>query len=277
MDFEDVLRGVGPLILAALAAWVTDHITARRNLQPPGFATTWRRVTAAGVVAGVFFVGVFSPLGRLGLPLETDYSAVHPAQLFGLHALLVLTIAAWYLLGFAGAGDGESGRRWMSQFGFRSARPGWEIGLGVLAGLAAWALVITALVGVAGLVYLAGWEKSLPQTPPAAIPWIASQPLLLKVCLALSAGVVEETFFRGFLQPRVGILLSTLFFAMAHLSYDQPFMLVGVTMLSLLFALIVRWRQSLWAAMAAHAVFDGVQLLVVIPFALKFMPGAGSP
>jgi membrane protease YdiL (CAAX protease family) len=91
--------------------------------------------------------------------------------------------------------------------------------------------------------------------------------------LALSAGLVEELFFRGFLQPRVGIALSTVFFSMAHLSYDQPFMLVGVTFLSLLFAMIVRFRQNLWAAVAAHAVFDGVQLLVVIPFALKFLPG----
>jgi membrane protease YdiL (CAAX protease family) len=64
---------------------------------------------------------------------------------------------------------------------------------------------------------------------------------------------------------------------MAHLSYDQPFMLVGVSLLSLLFAFIVRWRQSVWAAVAAHTVFDAVQLLVVIPFALKFMPQAGGP
>jgi membrane protease YdiL (CAAX protease family) len=149
--------------------------------------------------------------------------------------------------------------------------------LGVLAGLAAWALVLTVLIAIAGLVYLAGAEKSLPQTPPAAIPWIAGQPFLLKVFLALSAGAVEESFFRGFLQPRIGIALSTLFFAMAHLSYDQPFMLVGVTLLSLLFAFIVRWRQSLWAAIAAHAVFDAVQLLVVIPFALKFLPGVEVP
>ena len=276
MDFEDVLRGAGPLILAALAAWVVDHITARRGLRPPGFATPWRRIAAGTVLGLVLYVGVFSPLGRLGLAPETDYASLHPIQLFGLHLLLVASMVVWYLLGFAGGGP-ERRWRWISQFGFRTARPGWETGLGVLAGLAAWAFVLTVLIGVAGLIYLAGAEKSLPQTPPAAIPWIAGQPLLLKVLLAVSAGVVEETFFRGFLQPRVGIALSTLFFAMAHLSYDQPFMLVGVTLLSLLFAFLVRWRQSLWAAMAAHAVFDGVQLLVVIPFALKFLPGNGVP
>lgn len=276
MDFEDLLRGAGPLVLAALAAWVVDHITARRGLRPPGFAAPWRRIAASTIVGLVLYVGVFSPLGRLGQAPETNFSAIHPIQLFGLHALLVASMVSWYLLGFAGSG-GDWRRRWVSQFGFRTNRPGWEAGLGVLAGLAAWALVLTVLIAIAGLVYLAGAEKSLPQTPPAAIPWIAGQPFLLKVFLALSAGVVEESFFRGFLQPRVGIALSTLFFAMAHLSYDQPFMLVGVTLLSLLFAFVVRWRQSLWAAMAAHAVFDAVQLLVVIPFALKFMPGVGVP
>jgi membrane protease YdiL (CAAX protease family) len=275
MDVEDVLRAVGPVILAALAAWVVDHMTARRGLQPPGFAASWRRLAACGVLGLIFYVAVFLPLGRIGLGMSTDFAALHPIELFGLHLLLVLVLVVWYLLGFAGTPD--AARRWISQFGYRTARPGWELGLGVLAGLAAWAVVISALLGIAGLLYLVGAEKSLPQTPPAAIPWMASQPLWLKIGLVLSAGLVEESFFRGFLQPRAGIALSTVFFAMAHLSYDQPFMLVGVSLLSLLFAFIVRWRQSVWAAVAAHTVFDAVQLLVVIPFALKFMPQAGGP
>jgi membrane protease YdiL (CAAX protease family) len=88
--------------------------------------------------------------------------------------------------------------------------------------------------------------------------------------------VVEESFFRGFLQPRIGIALSTAFFALAHLSYGQPFMLVGITLLSLIYAFLVRWRQNVWPAMAAHALFDGVQLLVVVPLAMRFLQGAGG-
>jgi membrane protease YdiL (CAAX protease family) len=92
--------------------------------------------------------------------------------------------------------------------------------------------------------------------------------------------VVEEWFFRGFLQPRAGILLSTSLFVLAHFAYGQPFMLVGITILSLIYALLVRWRQNIWPAMAAHALFDGVQLLVVIPGFLKLMqakaPGAAA-
>jgi len=119
-----------------------------------------------------------------------------------------------------------------------------------------------------------GGEELLPQAPPAMIPWIAGQPVALRLGIALSAGVVEEVFFRGLLQPRVGIALSTALFALAHAAYGQPFLLVGVTLLSLLYAALVRWRQSVWAAIAAHTLFDAVQLLVVIPSVLEMWGAA---
>jgi membrane protease YdiL (CAAX protease family) len=133
---------------------------------------------------------------------------------------------------------------------------------------AAWAVAM----GVAAL----GGDGLLPKRPPEAVVWLAGQSLLLRAGLALSAGVVEEIFFRGLLQPRIGLLASTGLFALAHLSYGQPFMLVGVTLLSLLYGLLVRWRQSVWAAIAAHTLFDLVQLLVVIPSVLEDFGGFWS-
>ena len=62
---------------------------------------------------------------------------------------------------------------------------------------------------------------------------------------------------------------------LAHLSYGQPFMLIGIALLSLIYAFLVKWRQNLWPAIAAHALFDGVQLLVVVPLALRTL-GAGK-
>jgi membrane protease YdiL (CAAX protease family) len=100
--------------------------------------------------------------------------------------------------------------------------------------------------------------------------------VLLRLGIALSAGIVEETFFRGFLQPRIGIVLSTLLFALAHLSYDQPIMLVGVGLLSILYGLLVRWRRNLWPAIVAHFLFDAIQLLIVIPAVLRLLP-QGAP
>jgi membrane protease YdiL (CAAX protease family) len=126
---------------------------------------------------------------------------------------------------------------------------------------------------VALAISAAGGEQALPHQAPPIMSWLVALPIGVRVLVAISAGVVEESFFRGFLQPRIGITLSTACFVLAHLTYDQPFLLVGVTLLSVFFALLVRWRQTIWPAVVAHAMFDGIQLLVVIPMALKFLPG----
>ena len=98
----------------------------------------------------------------------------------------------------------------------------------------------------------------------------------MRVALSLAAGFFEELFFRGLLQPRGGIALSTALFVLAHSSYEQPFMLVGLTFLSLVLAYLVRWRQTIWPAIVAHAAFDLFQLLVIIPTVLDLVP-AGKP
>jgi len=151
-----------------------------------------------------------------------------------------------------------------------------EVLIGLLLGICAWGVVLLALLAAALAIYAIGGEKALPK-PSAIVPWIASLPVLVRLTVSLSAGFVEEIFFRGFLQPRIGIVLSSGFFVLAHLSYGQPFMLLGITLLSLIYAFLVRWRQTIWPAIAAHALFDGVQLLVIIPMAMRMMgtsPGA---
>jgi membrane protease YdiL (CAAX protease family) len=160
------------------------------------------------------------------------------------------------------------GHQLASQFGFVAASVPREIGLGLLAGLLAWVAVLATLLAVAFAVWAIEGEGALPK-PSAIVPWIAALPLLIRLLVSLSAGVVEETFFRGFLQPRIGIVASTAFFVVAHVSYGQPLMLVGITLLSLIFAFLVRWRQTIWPSIAAHSLFDGIQLLVIIPIALR--------
>ncbi|HSS49668.1 MAG TPA: CPBP family intramembrane glutamic endopeptidase [Thermoanaerobaculia bacterium] len=168
------------------------------------------------------------------------------------------------------------GRQLLAQLGFLAPDVPREIGIGLTLGLGAWLAVLAALIAIAGVLIAVGAKDLVPQQPPALVPLIAALPFGIRLAVSLSAGIVEETFFRGFLQPRIGIVLSTAFFALAHLSYQQPFMLVGITLLSLIYAFLVRWRQSIWAAIAAHALFDGVQLLVVVPMVLKLIHGTGA-
>jgi membrane protease YdiL (CAAX protease family) len=176
----------------------------------------------------------------------------------------------------AGARRTSFGRQLVVQLGLAAPDVRREVLLGLLLGLGAWGAVLLALFAVAIAVWLVGGENALPK-PSAIVPWIAALPIAVRLLVSLSAGFVEEIFFRGFLQPRVGIALSTAGFVLAHVSYGQPIMLVGITLLSLIYAFLVRWRQTIWPAIAAHALFDGIQLLVIIPTALRLLPKSAVP
>jgi membrane protease YdiL (CAAX protease family) len=270
--------GLGLLLGLGLALLV-DWLCARKGLLPPGFrdrpGALGRRALAILVLTLLFGISVGAPLASFGAEAgEPDLSRMSSPQLFLLHCLMLIALGAWFLLGFAG--EGGLGRRFAEQLGLAAPSVPREIGIGVVTGLVAWLVVLGVVIAFAFLIMAMGGEDSLPKRPPALIPWIAAQPFWLRLLVSLSAGVVEELFFRGFLQPRIGILLSTVIFAVAHLSYGQPFMLVGITLLSLTYGLLVRWRQSIWAAMIAHWLFDAVQLLVMVPTAMKLMETQGQ-
>lgn len=278
----ETLRILGPAVIAVAATWLFDRSTRRRGLDPPGFSVPARRAAALLLVAFCFYVGIFAALGNLGRTAEVDFSRLEGWQLFTLHAIFAATILGWWASGFvtraALPGADEAPKSWGSfaeQLGFKAPNLPRELALGAAAGFGAWLAVLAAVVLFALALAAVSGEELLPQAPPAVIPWLASRPILLRLAIAASAGLVEEAFFRGFLQPRVGIAVSTLFFALAHLSYDQPIMLVGVTILSLLYGLLTRWRQTIWPAIVAHFLFDAIQLLVVIPAVLElFQPGS---
>jgi len=299
-DPQSLLQVIPALLLGLGAAFVFDRLCLARGLRPPGFRVPWRRALAGAALALLLALGVFGPMTVLsfgGKP-EPDLSQVSTPQLFGFHLLMLATMGIWFLLGFAGRGAapapapeievfGEAppspppprvplGRQFLAQFGLLAPDIPREIGVGLVLGIGAWVAVLLVLVGIGVALWALGGENAVPKEPPAMVPFIAGLPIGVRILISLSAGVVEEGFFRGFLQPRIGIPLSTAFFALAHLSYGQPFMLIGITLLSLIYAFLVRWRQNLWPAMAAHALFDGVQLLVVVPAAMRFLEGGAG-
>lgn len=271
---------LGTMLLALLGALSVDWLSHRAGLTPPGFLVlegeedrAWvsmlRRSLAIMLLAGVFWVGVFGALATLGQTAAPDYGSVGIGALFVLHIIFAVTLLIWYLLGFAGF---ES-FTWTRQLGLAAKSVWKEIGIGLGAGIGGWMVVIAALLAIGVVIMAFGGEDALPQTAPPMISWIVGLPILVRLGVSLSAGMFEELFFRGFLQPRVGIGLSTVFFVLAHANYEQPMMLVGVGLLSLIFAALVRWRQNIWAAVTAHALFDAIQLLVVVPLALEYMEG----
>jgi membrane protease YdiL (CAAX protease family) len=269
---------LGTMVLALGGALGFDWLTHRAGLTPPGFLVlegeedrAWRsmlrRAAAIILVTAVLWVGVFGPLMALGGGFVPEVAEFTMGALFLLHGICAVSLVIWYLLGFAG----YRGFPWRRQFGLATRTPGREILVGLGAGVGAWAAVLAALMALGAAILALGGEEALPQEPSPLIPWVAGLPIAARLAVSASAGLFEELFFRGFLQPRIGIALSSAFFVLAHANYEQPLMLVGIGLLSLAFAYLTRWRQNIWPAVIAHALFDAIQLLVVVPFALRLL------
>lgn len=73
--------------------------------------------------------------------------------------------------------------------------------------------------------------------------------------LGLSAGLGEETLFRGAIQPRFGLILTSLLFAVVHSNYGISLS----TLIVLLLGLVLGWlrlRYNTSTAILAHAVYN---------------------
>jgi membrane protease YdiL (CAAX protease family) len=89
--------------------------------------------------------------------------------------------------------------------------------------------------------------------------------------LALAAGVCEEVLFRGALQPRFGIILTSLLFSSVHTQYGLSFDTLGVFMISCGLGLLRRFFNTT-TSLACHVCYDvlaGVGIgLALLPWAL---------
>lgn len=292
----EALRWLAPALAAAATAALFDRGLARApsGALPPGLEHPVRRLAAGTLLAALLYLAFFAPLA---LPPEVavpeDLSAVAPWRLFLMHAVLLAGLGAWAALawlrrrqvpepvpveGSAPAAAGEPAPPASDALAFlrlAAAAPRSEVALGLAAGLGIWAaaLALGSLV-VWGLT-AAGGADLVPAQAPRLIVFVAGQPAWLRLLVSLSAGAVEELFFRGFLQPRLGIGFTTVLFVLSHAAYGSPVMLVSVAFLSVVYGGLARWRGNVWAAAAAHALFDAVQLLVVLPMVLELAGESG--
>ena len=118
-------------------------------------------------------------------------------------------------------------------FNIQRDNAGEAVLTGLAVGVGGWLVTIAIALAIALVLQATGVLPKNPQ-PSATIAWMASLPLWKKIMIVCSAMTVEEAFFRGWLQKRVGLIASTLLFALAHLGLGQPFLLIGVMTISVL-------------------------------------------
>jgi membrane protease YdiL (CAAX protease family) len=209
----------------------------------------------------------------VGLALLVTANALAPAtakqlvnmpfhELFLMHAILMVFLFGWWA---------ATGFPHLREFlNIRYEKPSEVVAIGVSVGVGGWIFTILMAMLIALLLQATGAIGKAPE-PPAAIGWMASLAWWKKVLIVFSAMTVEEFFFRSFLQKRVGLIASTILFALAHFTYGNPLLLIGVTVISLVIGVTFHRTKNVIPGVIAHGVFDAIQLFVIIPIAVKMM------
>lgn len=124
------------------------------------------------------------------------------------------------------------------------------------------ALAFIVLMVVASAV-VSGLQMEVPENE-RALAIARSVTVLGAFGIAVGSSVSEEIFFRGFLQPRIGVWGQAVVFALAHLSYVNVLEVVITFALALAFGAMYRRTGNLLAPIAAHFLFNLIMLIAGI-------------
>jgi membrane protease YdiL (CAAX protease family) len=215
----------------------------------------------------LFFLLLLSVLvtgSALAPARATDLARAPFYSLFAVHGILLLFLGGWWL---------AAGRPPLGEYlHFQPGRTKEAVAIGVAVGVGGWIITILSALGVALVLQSAGLMPEDVQPSPM-IGFMAAMPWWKKVAIILSAMTVEEFFFRSWLQTRVGLIVSTLLFALAHFTLGQPLLLIGITVISLIIGLTFYRTKNVLPGIVAHGVFDAIQLFVIIPVAFEITGG----
>lgn len=231
------------------------------------FPSRLRRALGWALLWGAIYGAIALPAVLAGEDHALVASDLSLPSLFIGHAGLAAFLLLWWIL-----------RRPVpvSRFLYLdTARPA-DLAGGVKLGFRVW-LFTFGIAAIAGLVLqialdagegYAGTAIDLPEIPDVMV-WMVGLPIWSKLTIVAVAMTVEEAFFRAFLQSRIGLIPSSLLFALGHASYGLPTLMIGVFVVSIIIGRDFARHRSLARCMLAHGVFDAIQLLVIVPFAVS--------
>lgn len=177
---------------------------------------------------------------------------------------LVAILMEWLMFALVVAGVRRSGASLSAVLGDRWHSAGQVLrDIGIAAGF--WIAAAILLWAFAWLLRITGQGRDLQTMLPHGRGEIA-----LWVAVSVSAGICEETIFRGYLQRQLialtksapaGILLSAAAFGAGH--WYQGFrMTILISLYGVMFGILAYWRRSVRPGMIAHAWQDSLSGVV---------------
>ena len=204
-------------------------------------------ITATGL--GIALVGPVAPVFVSWLAGLTEFSSTRLAWGVVAHWCLFAIILAWVR---------RRERQSLASIGVRPFR-WWTVPLGVVSGAA-----ILCVTGVLIHVLHLSSDSSFAS-------YLLSQPWPTRLLMSITAGVFEETAYRGYALERLTSILgnkwlagaiTVLCFAFAHIP-SVGLHIVPILIISSFVTLLYLWRRDLVLNMVAHATVDTLSLLIL--------------
>ena len=155
---------------------------------------------------------------------------------------------------------------------FTWGRPMRDLAIGVVVGAVLAAANLALLDRPWGV-----WRAMRAAVDAVLIPTFAGLTRGQVIGLALAAGIGEELFFRGFLQPLAGLVAASIAFGAAHVAGGR---LVGLGVWSAAMGLMLGGLAvatgGLVAPMAAHACYDVMAFNYLTAESRRQDPAAGA-
>jgi membrane protease YdiL (CAAX protease family) len=262
------MRDLGIAALLAFAFLVLLAVSGRLRFLLDEIPSWARRIAAFALLWIVLLACVFYPSVSPGDAADVDPATVwFPSIFLGQLILGAFLLMWWWLawpVGLTRFLRLENATFDDVVFGLRIGAVGWVLAIG------ASALVALALLGVGYNPTGEGAAAQPFEVPPLLI-WLTNLPVWRKLIVVSVAMTVEEGFYRAFLQTRVGWMLSSVLFALSHGGYGLPTLTVSVFAVSLAIGWALRRRGNLLPCIVAHGMFDAVQLLVIMPIAVRHL------
>jgi membrane protease YdiL (CAAX protease family) len=210
-------------------------------------------------------------------------SAMEAAAQPALGRYLSTILMQWILFGLVWFGLRLRKRTLRDIFGepwrsFDDALMDIAIAAGVfIASLIVRVVIIAAAFGPS--IFKSGASAGIAQQNMKALQSLAPQnatEMVVALLLAITAGVVEEFIFRGYLQKQfvaltrsaaAGILITTVIFTAGHLYQLAWLPITFVAILGLMMSVLVHYRKNLRPAIILHIGQDAISLLLLGLFA----------
>jgi uncharacterized protein len=233
------------------------------RLEPP----IQRFETVAGPLHTLFLLLALAVVAVIGYFSVHRQGAVHqPHRLF---FYLTTILWEWILVAYIYLGLRRHGKSIRNIAG-RSWKSTSDFFIDIAIAFGFWIAALFVLSLVAHAVGSNGMSQAArllaPQGPFESLLWIA---------LAVTAGICEETIFRGYLQRQfvawthsapIGVLLSAALFGAGHI-YQGTKATVVIGVYGLMFGILSEVRQNLRPGIITHAWHDAITGLVI-----RFLP-----